>query len=123
MKDQTLGSLIKALEEIEDKTSYISFDFPGVYPTTLASYRGYYEDLALGYEVGYSAGNNTTVQKLLDEARLCIGKTYTGWKGGEFTMDEDSTLWVSNQGECTGMAISRIEGGDGFFTLKTKIVE
>jgi hypothetical protein len=34
-----------------------------------------------------------------------LGTTYGGYKGGDFTMYDDSPLWVANYGECSGTTI------------------
>jgi hypothetical protein len=49
-----------------------------------------------------------TVQSLVDELNSCIGKTFIGWKGGEFEMDKDTPVWVSEKGECIDNSIASI---------------
>jgi hypothetical protein len=58
------------------------------------SYRGYYSDLA------FEPVENTTVGGMLTAARSAMGATYTGYKGGEYQMDEWTTCWLANYGDC-----------------------
>jgi len=32
----------------------------------------------------------------IDKLKEAVGKTYTGYKGGEFTMTRDTAIWVDN---------------------------
>lgn len=97
-----LGSLIDTLEKCgRDQT--VRFDFCYLAPTTLASYRGYYEDLALGWTSEFTGW--PTVEDLLVKLREAIGKTYTGWKGGDYVMGRESSVWVANRGESGGTGI------------------
>jgi hypothetical protein len=93
-----LGKLIDKLEQC-DQTKTVRFDFGGFVPTELDSYRGYYEDLALGFQ----EYKDITVAELLAECKKAIGKTFYGYKGGDYVMDEATTVWVSNYGrsDCT----------------------
>ena len=110
----TLGEIIKELEKCgtiykgKDKKT-IEFDFGSAIPTTLDSWRGSYSELALGYELsGYDGDadyENITVEKLLENLKSAIGKEFTGWKGGEFIMDEDTPVWVSNPGNADNTGI------------------
>ena len=63
------------------------------------SYRGYYDDLA------FEPKRNATVGEMLDEARSAIGKTFSGWKGGEYEMDTFTTCWLAPRGDSTGDGI------------------
>lgn len=57
------------------------------------SYRGYYSDLA--FEHG-----ETTVADLLKCCRKAIGSTFVGYKGGEYVMDEHTSVYVAEYGCC-----------------------
>ena len=105
----TVGELIKQLENTElmyDENEYKSvyFDFGSAIPTNIDSWRGSYDELALGYELtGYDSKENAhfsdcKADKLLEELKSAIGKTYTGWKGGDFIMSENTPIWVANSG-------------------------
>lgn len=112
----TLGELITALEK-RPQDEHVSFDFGGCAPTNLASYRGYYEDMALGFTEN---GLAPTVADLLTRLRKGLCATFTGWKGGEYDMDGGTTLWVANPG-CTGStAIVGIEDCEYWTVLRTK---
>ena len=45
---------------------------------------------------------------MLKELNSCIGKTFIGWKGGEFKMDKDTPVWISEKGECSNNSIASI---------------
>lgn len=63
------------------------------------SYRGFYEQLAFPLERNVSAG------EMLANARGAIGKTYHGYKGGEFEMRLDTYVNIAGYGD-TGSPIS-----------------
>ena len=52
------------------------------------SWRGVYQELA------FEVVEDTTVGEMLDCAEECIGKTFQGWKGGDFTMRETTEIHI-----------------------------
>lgn len=112
----TLGQLIEKIEECgltygpDNKLKEICFDFASAIPTTLDSWRGAYEELALGYNLsGYDNNQNhsfnNTASNLLTELKSALGKVFTGWKGGDFVMDENTPVWVDNPGNANNTGI------------------
>ena len=111
----SLGELIAEIEKCgtqkdngEDKE--ICYDFGTAIPTDLDSYRGSYNELALGYKLtGYDNDakhlTELKAKDLLQHLKDGIGKKYTGWKGGEYTMSEDTPVWVANSGNAGSTAI------------------
>lgn len=84
----TLSELIKRLEsEPLDKNVPIGFGHPH-------SYRGFYEDLA------FEPVTDTTVGDMLTAAKYALGKTFTGYKGGEFRMGAYTDVWLAHYGRC-----------------------
>lgn len=114
----TLGQLIDELEGVSDKTKGIRFDFCSLVPIGLDSYRGYYEDLA----IGWSPDTAPTVGLLLEYLKAKLGSTVHGWKGGKYTVSRDQLLFVANPGE-TGSTV--IVGVDStyFVILRTVCTE
>ncbi len=108
MEQLTLGQFINMLENVskdhKDEEKTIRYDFGYFEPNGIHSYRGYYDQLALGYEIK-EYGEETKVSDVLKYCKNAIGKSFVGWKGGEYTMDEDTPLWVSNSGQACGTAI------------------
>ena len=103
-----LGELITLLK-YRPQDDEVEFAFPPtVIPTTLASYRGFYEQLALGWEKPKYEGDKTKkclVAQLLLECQDALGKEFTGWKGGDYTMYERTPVWCANPGETGSIAI------------------
>jgi len=56
------------------------------------SWRGIYAELA------FEPVENTTVGKMLEEAKDAVGTTYTGWKGGDYTMGLDTQVHIEYKG-------------------------
>lgn len=107
-----LGDLIKRLEAC-DLEADLRYDFCDLIPTTkVQSYRGFYEQLAIGfvdprvdYESGKGEYKSIKVGDLLPKLKEAIGKTFTGYKGGEFEMNQYTPVWVANYGHCHGTKI------------------
>jgi len=105
-KDQlTLGELIKKVKQAgvvdeDGEPKMVYFDFGYIIPSFLHSWRGNYNELAISYDKG-----SKTAGKLLEELEDCIGSVHTGWIGGDYTMTEDTPLWVANKGHSGGTVI------------------
>jgi hypothetical protein len=65
------------------------------------SYRGHYEELA------FEPARNTTVGAMLKAAQSANGRTFEGYKGGDFTMGDYTECWLSHYGE-TGEGIGLV---------------
>lgn len=94
----TLGEVITALSAHDpDKRLKVGFRHPH-------SWRGDYSELA------FEAAENVTVRDMLDEAKTAVGTTFQGWKGGDYTMDADTFVWLvreegTSDGETVGMLL------------------
>lgn len=76
------------------------------------SYRGWYERLA------FEAGHDTsTVGQFRELLTSCLGGTFTGYKGGEYTMHKDTLVHLANYSqtgqEIVGLAVKE----DGVYIL------
>lgn len=122
MSQLTLGKIIKLLE-LEKPDNECHFDFCGFYPSKLSSWRGVYAHLAFEYK-DRQQGKVPIVADVLLMCRNAIGKTFTGWKGGDFTMDESTPLWVSNSGDAHATAVVGVSScGYGYTYLDTAYME
>lgn len=92
----SLGELIALLEKVEDPTLPIVFDNGKRWPLYLDSWRGAYDELAIAYS---KTGPRISCRQFLGHLRNAVGKTFQGYKGGDFTMDKKTPLWVANDGE------------------------
>lgn len=102
----TLGEMIVRLEAAP-QDAHIRVPFYDAYAGCLDSYRGYYEMLAIDHQAAPK-----TVADFLKEAREAVGSTFIGYKGGDFTMDRNTPIWVAEYGASTGQAVMAIETKD-----------
>ena len=117
-EQMTIGDMLSTLRRKDQKT-WVTFDFAHFRPSGVHSYRGYYEDLAIGYESG---GDCTVadVVKWLDDA---VGSEFYGYKGGEYMMHSDTVVWVANHNESGGTAIVDVVDDSWRIILKTAMVD
>lgn len=87
----TLKEIISALEAVPDKERIVKVGWKHPH-----SYRGYYEDLA------FEKAEGVSLQSMLDCAKSALGQTFGGWKGGEYHMDEDVCVWLTEEEGSTG---------------------
>lgn len=106
---KTLGWLIDAIEEgikndkdrNEENPTEIRFDFPAA-PEDIDSYRGFYDHLAIGID---SESKYTSAVDFLSTLKEAVGKTFTGYKGGDYTMNRNTPLWIDDYGDCSSCAV------------------
>lgn len=150
-----LCEIISKLENITNKELPIVFDDSDFVPTAIGSWRGSYRELAICYEggnsfntdeieyedfeYGHSYKQQSTelpkkpkAQDLLDMLKLCLGKSFTGYKGGNFEMGKSTPLWVANYGtsngyksndDCWTQAVVDIQENNKNVVIVTKLIE
>jgi hypothetical protein len=73
------------------------------------SYRGYYDQIAFAPD-----GGSESAKDLAARVADSVGATFTGWKGGEFTMDENTPVWIAHEGSSGDALIGLLlVDGDG----------
>lgn len=117
-KQMTAGELLSLMKR-KDQSLDVVFDFVFFRPKGIHSYRGYYEDLAIGYQ----NCAETTVGDMVAMLDGVIGQTLYGYKGGEYYMDTDTVLWVANHNESGGTAIVDVVDDEYRIILKTEMVD
>lgn len=116
----TLGGLIDLLKN-RDQSERVEFDFCGFGPDGLHSYRGYYNHLAIGYrKTTWRDGEDMTVGQLREKLEAAVGKTFEGYKGGDFTMNPKTPVWVADSDEAGGTGIVGLVAGSICYFLLTK---
>lgn len=116
----SLGELI-ALLKTREPGQEVRFDFCGTQPVSVASYRGFYDHLAVGWSAEYS--NERTVLWVLNMLDKCIDDTFCGYKGGEYLMTADTPIWVASRGEADSTAIVGLDERCNYMTvIKTEHV-
>lgn len=117
-KQMTLGQLIDALEAAPDRSQRITYELCGIVPTKLDSYRGYYDQLALGLDASRHA--RLTVAELLEDAKAALTTTFHGYKGGTYRMNRETPLWAANYGDCWDTAIVGVRFDSYQATIETE---
>lgn|SRR6185312_6064336 len=120
----TLQDLIDRLEDFPDNE--LLYTAAGhILDGSLASYRGIYSDLSMGYhdENYYFDEPKITVGEFYSKLTYVIGDVMYGYKGGEFTMTQDTLCWLSRYNENSGLMIVGVEEIEGRVYLMTVMVE
>ena len=107
----TIGELIHKLEHLFDQSQPLAF-CRGLYPADFCSYRGYYEDIAIGVTT-----YPVTVGEWLAKLKAQIGEVHQGWKGGDYTAAAETALWVAAKQRDTGPAITDVVREAGWVKL------
>jgi hypothetical protein len=95
-KQYTLGDVIEVLKLLDpDKIVPIGLGVP-------YSYRGIYEDLA------FRPTRNVSVRTMLENAQGALGEVFTGYKGGEYVMDELTRCWLAGPHDSGGETVGKV---------------
>lgn len=103
----SLGRLIAELKAIKKPdTATVRFDFGYLYPTGFESYRGFYDELALGWT--FHEDSERLAWSLLEAAEAAVGATFHGYKGGDYVMSLETPVWVARMGEAPSTILSDV---------------
>ena len=108
-----LEQLISRLKRCT-QTAEVEFDFCRCVPTRVDSWRGVYAELALGWSADW---RSVPVSGLLANLESAVGATFEGWKGGNYKMEGNTTVWVDNPGECTHTTITGLVEVDDYTVI------
>ena len=100
----TLGGMIERLSQLDPDMQIDGLAEPH-------SYRGYYVDLA------FETSDAMPVSEMLSMANDCMGETFEGYKGGDFTMGRTTPVWIADYG-CCGLRLMGINDDGTFVTAK-----
>lgn len=131
-----LGTLISKLQPIAAKQAgvieqyqheaKVMFDFEYFFPVRFDSWRGIYSELCLNFatfEHKPGTPEPLTVSAFLEMAKGVIGKTFTGYKGGEYTIKTTTPIWVANYGNSGNTALVDVFDNGYEVVLITKWME
>ncbi len=124
----TLKELITKLEQfdgtlkviIKNNSEIIEFD-------SIGSYRGIYKYLAIGD--GYSdeefighgkTFKSNTVADIINLLKECNNNYFTGYKGGDFKMSDNTKMWVSDYGIASELGIVDVVQQDDKIVILTR---
>lgn len=115
----TLGGLIDLIRPLVKKGKEepeVIYDFGNFFPTSIDSWRGVYAELALNYK---EDGKRMHIGEFLEMLEDADGETFTGYKGGNYTMGLDTPLWVANPGQSGSTAIVGVIDKDYYIVIET----
>jgi len=84
----TLGELIDKLSAYPDQDAVFKIGFKNP-----DSWRGSYDEIA------FEPAKDVPLKIILKQAEDCLGTTFQGYKGGEFTMYGDTPIHIDAYGE------------------------
>ena len=113
----TIESMLDKLSQ-HDNSDTITFSNGEFLDGSFGSYRGYYEDLSIGYSDKDQGFN--TVKDLKDILNKALDKGIMyGYKGGEFSIDEDTLVWLAGYSDLGDMIVGVAEvNGDVMIITK-----
>jgi len=124
----TLGEMILKLDALQASDTQVFLDFgEHLQPTGIESWRGSYEELALEFALN----SGMPADFFLDLLREAVGKTFEGYKGGDFLMGRSTPVWVANYGHSgvevngkweTRGVVDIVKGLDSI-VIKTQVTE
>lgn len=111
----TIGRMLKKLDQFQDDELF-EFTNGKYFDGSYGSYRGYYEDLYLGYS-DEDQGKNTIgdLKKTLRQA--LEDKVMFGYKGGDFVIDENTLVWLSTYGRCGDLIVDVIKLNNAIYVV------
>lgn len=112
----SIASNQKPIIEKYGHEATVHFDFEYLFPKSIGSWRGSYNELALGFETD---GEPMTVTEFLAMLEGVNGKILCGYKGGDYKMTRATPVWVARYGNSGNTAIVGIVDNEHSVILQT----
>jgi hypothetical protein len=98
----TLGKLIKALESIPEQSNPVVLANTEYNVTGFCSWRGSYCEISIEYEKN---NKKVTTKQFLEMCKRAVGRKFSGYKGGQYTMGKTTPVWIANYGHVGSLSI------------------
>lgn len=92
----------------------VTFDFCRVNPDGIDSWRGDYSQLAIGWSDDSECVTVDEFQRMLINS---VGKTFHGYKGGEYKADRDTEVFIDNYGRFTNTRVKELRADEFEFVI------
>lgn len=136
-----LGEMILKLEAVADKSKPLYIDIRDLRPMGIDSWRGRYAELAIQtksmgsynsdevereypeygmtiYKPVTLGKKNPTVSQWIEVLKEAVGKTFTGYKGGDFTMGKNTPVWLAEYSDAGFMLDDKPLDGENYSNYK-----
>lgn len=114
-----ISYMIERLKTCKPDVS-VYYDFCCCTPDGIDSWRGIYAELALGWRP--PDGKPMKVAALISLLESAIGRTFIGYKGGDFKMHAHTRVHCDNYGKATNTEIVGVVDLELFVILETRHV-
>lgn len=84
----TLKEYIEILESVKNKEKVLAKGLGSPH-----SWRGSYDELS------FDIVENISIQDMFDQAKECIGRKFTGYKGGDYIFDDSTPINIDYYGD------------------------
>lgn len=111
----TIGDMLSKLDQFNDDET-VTFSNGAYFDGSFGSYRGYYEDMYLGFDKENQGFNTVGDIKNALESALNKGEMM-GYKGGEYSIDVDTLLWSASYGCCGDMVVDVLKLSDKIYVI------
>jgi hypothetical protein len=111
----TIGDMLTKLDQFNDDET-VTYSNGAYFDGSFGSYRGYYEDMYLGFDREDQGCNTVGHLKTALESALSHGEM-TGYKGGEFSIEEDTLLWSASYGCIGDMVVDVLKLSDKVYVI------
>lgn len=120
-----IAQLVAELDGCDsNKPVYAAFDGSSVLAPLYGvdSYRGYYEQLAIdpGSQEKLDKAGPTRCIDMAQTLLEALNRTFYGYKGGEFSMFDETPVWVSEYGRASGDMVVGVEEKADMVVIFTK---
>lgn len=114
----TIGELKEALKR-KPKEMPVRYDFAYFHPARVHSFRGFYDEPAIGYATDCDPLTVADVLELLEQLTT---EQFTGYKGGEYFYRDDQILHVANAREACDTVITDVFNHEGDIVFETAVI-
>jgi hypothetical protein len=121
----TVNEIINRLEELNPKAKLRCFDqFGNMYTSNFEvdSWRGAYNMPAIVLQPVVNIAECINPKEPISNLKECQGMEVTGWKGGEFTLNADDTLFLVGDWGTSGDSVGITEiYDDGYIVIESNM--
>lgn len=118
-----IGEMLSALKGMDGgKKVQFTFGEPCM-PSSIHSWRGSYDEAAIGFERSHIMEDDITVKGFIDMIEDAMSRTHYGYKGGEYEFGPNTPVWVAEPSWPGNCAVCGVTDRGWMVTIDTEYRE